>query len=63
MAQALNKTDTAYILDMDGNHIAVFKGYAWPGLDAIITHYPAAFKVRVINRFGNVRATIPCRAK
>jgi hypothetical protein len=55
---AMNKTDKARILDMDGNCLAIFPGYAWPGLAAVMAHYPSAFKVRIINRSGFTRATL-----
>jgi hypothetical protein len=56
--KALNKTDKAYILDMDGNRLAVFHGYDWPGLAAVQAAYPSAFKARIVNRTGFTRATI-----
>lgn len=59
----MNKTDKARILDIDGNCLAIFHGYAWPGLAAIIAAYPAAFKVRILDRRGETRATIPVHAK
>ena len=61
-ARAMNKTDKAHVLDMDGNCLAIFPGYAWPGLDAVIAGIPGAFKVRIINRSGFCRATIGCFA-
>jgi hypothetical protein len=57
-SKAMNKTDKAYILDMDGNRLAVFHGYDWPGLAAVLVAYPAAFKARIVNRSGFTRATI-----
>jgi hypothetical protein len=56
--QTINKTDKAHIFDMDGNCLAIFPGYAWPGFDAVIAGIPGAFQVRIINRSGLCRAAL-----
>jgi hypothetical protein len=60
VGRAMNKTDKARVLDMDGNLLAVFPGYAWPGLAYVLESYPRTFKVQVVNRRGFTSATINC---
>lgn len=55
-------TDTVYVLDIDGNTVAVFAGYAWKeenlSPEKIAAAYVNVQKLKVVNRRGEWYQTI-----